>query len=191
MPYFSGPSADSIASTTCLSLAFSARSLSLPSSLSLSEQNTTKPFRSALEFFSAAVSTAAISFWRVASSALRAKMATTGSSPALQYRQAFLPADSPLMFSGWNGPGTFSPVCGPDFRSAAKATVPRATQTTAARRLRIIGFASGMLRTTHGTGLTRYRVDVTARRRIRPDRDTGQDGWGLQSVEATPPGAGR
>src|SRR5262245_10843666 len=68
-------------------------------------------------------------------------MATAGSSPALQYRQAFFPASSPLMFNGWNGPGTFSPVCGPDLMSAANATAPRAPTTAAANRLRIIDFS--------------------------------------------------
>src|SRR4051794_39538971 len=45
----------------------------------------------------------------------RAKTTATGLAPLEQYRQFFLPAASPLMLSGWNGPGTSSPACGPDF----------------------------------------------------------------------------
>src|SRR5579871_1894769 len=47
----------------------------------------------------------------------------TGFAPFLQYRQTFSPAFSPVQLSGWNGPGTFSPVCGPD-RSSAANTLP-------------------------------------------------------------------
>src|SRR6516165_2300788 len=64
----------------------------------------------------------------------RAKTTATGLAPLAQYRQFFLPACSPLMFSGWNGPGTFSPDCGPDLTPfCALAPKAAARQTTEAQ----------------------------------------------------------
>ena len=53
------------------------------------------------------------------SSGLRAKITATGLSPFEQYRQLLWPALSPVTFSGWNGPGTFSSTCGPDLTASA------------------------------------------------------------------------
>ena len=48
----------------------------------------------------------------------------TGLLPFWQNRQCFLPAISPVTFSGWNGPGTGSFTCGPDLTASAANTAP-------------------------------------------------------------------
>src|SRR5947209_853901 len=111
----------------------------------------------------------------------RAKTTATGFVPLAQYRQFFLPAWSPLMFSGWNGPGTSWPTCGPDFTPLWAWTPRTATRLrTLADRIvrRIIGMHSSRkrkrprprrkavglhaalgFRTANGLGRTRRRAD--------------------------------
>src|SRR5439155_24695997 len=63
---------------------------------------------------------------------VRAKTMATGFVPFWQYRQFFCPAAEPLMLSGWNGPGTFSPTCGPDL-TASPAETPATRMSAAAQ----------------------------------------------------------
>src|SRR5262249_29802169 len=56
----------------------------------------------------------------------RAKTMATGFSPLTQNRQNFSPLCSPVTLIGWNGPGTFSPDCGPDLGLWGKAGGVRA-----------------------------------------------------------------
>src|SRR5213078_2257341 len=58
----------------------------------------------------------------------RAKIIATGFSPFLQNRQYFSPALAPVTLSGWNGPGTTSPTCGPDLTALSAATTPPTTR---------------------------------------------------------------
>ena len=60
----------------------------------------------------------------------RAKIIATGLSPLSQTRQCFSPANLPVMFNGWNGPGMFLPVAGPDLRGSP-ATTPGLRRPTA------------------------------------------------------------
>src|SRR5205823_2159658 len=109
-------------------------------------------------------------------SAVRANTTATGFSPFLQYRQAFLPASSPVTLSGWNGPGTFSPVCGPLLISAANATPPSTTTAAAANRFRVMNKPPGRETRSAGTGpalgrrgsVPRYSRSVGARGRRSP-----------------------
>src|SRR5205823_2416916 len=59
-------------------------------------------------------------------SMLRAKIIATGSAPYCQTRQFFLPALSPVTFSGWKGVGLL-PTCNPDLRGSPATTVDSAT----------------------------------------------------------------
>src|SRR5436305_14085431 len=99
--------------TTCLRSWSLASFLSLPSSFSSSLQKTTKlPILQPL-FLAQQLSSFLMSLVRVALG-WRAKTIATGALPLAQYRQAFSPACLPLTLSGWNGPASVSPACGPD-----------------------------------------------------------------------------
>src|SRR6516162_1836106 len=131
-----GPGGLSMLNTHCWSFSFLASSFSSPSSFCESLKNTTKLPMAASLFLTVASSIFLISLVR-AGLVWRAKIIATGFSPFLQNRQNFSPAFSPLQLSGWNGPGTALPTCGPDFNSPAHtptvnsravthtATVPR------------------------------------------------------------------
>src|SRR5439155_14059831 len=61
----------------------------------------------------------------------------TGLLPFLQYRHCFSPALGPVTFSGWNGPASSSPHCGPDFTASPASTAP-ATSANRATKPRAI-----------------------------------------------------
>jgi hypothetical protein len=57
----------------------------------------------------------------------RAKTMATGFLPFCQTWQFFSPADGPLTFSTWNGPGTLSPGWGPDLSGGAAKALPNSS----------------------------------------------------------------
>src|SRR5262249_25703526 len=71
----------------------------------------------------------------------RAKTIATALPPYCQTKQCFLPAWAPVRFVGWNGPGMFEPVCGPDLRASpakVKLTIAVSAKAPTSKRLFIV-----------------------------------------------------
>src|SRR4051812_21710067 len=106
----------------------------------------------------------------------RAKIIATGRSPFSQNRQCFLPVFSPLTFSGWNGPGTLAPSCGPDLTPAAVARpVMARAATTAVNRRCVFMDALSLIEAGHGSRSPRNN-EVPYGSRVRESISEGLGG---------------